>query len=104
MTDLATLRPIEKRILGYLDQRGETHRENIVCDLASPTSRIGRGILKGSNSGIPRLMGAWAKRLIEKRLITRTKRWGHFAITSAGRRALRDSAHADRHGQKAQSQ
>lgn len=86
---------IERRILAYLDQHGgSANRMDIVCDLSSPDSRIGRGILNGSNAGVPRLFGAWAKRLLKEDLIRRPseRRTGLrsvFEITDTGRKALR---------------
>jgi hypothetical protein len=64
--------PIERRVLGYLDQRGPSHRERLVIDLSSDESKLGRrrdrGHLQGggSNGAIPLIMGAWCRRLIKE--------------------------------------
>lgn len=91
------LTPIERRVLGYLDQRGPTHRTHVVCDLASPDSRIGRlgGKHNGSNGATPLIMGKWCKRLIAKGLVKLVRSdhpyWAyrHHEITAAGRAILR---------------
>lgn len=87
--------PIEKRVLAYLDQRGATHRANVVCDLASPDSRIGRngGQHNGSNGATPLIMGKWCKRLIAAQLVrVNRSRDGWYLsheITDRGRAELR---------------
>ena len=86
--------PIEKRVLAYLDQRGgKANRYDLVPDLSDPDSRIGRGNLNGSNAGIPRIMGAWCRRLAKGGLVREVRRidgyYGHHEITEAGRSALR---------------
>jgi DNA-binding MarR family transcriptional regulator len=96
------LTSIEKRVLAYLDQRGPTHRERVVSDLASPESMIGRrgGRTRGSNGATPLIMGAWCRRLIKAGFVRHVRSddrfWGymHHAITAAGRVALRESADA----------
>ena len=83
----------ELRILSYLDQKGPTHRANVVADLASPDSHHGRGISNGSNGAVPLVMGSWCKRLIAHRLVQcRYDRDGfyvHHEITALGKAALR---------------
>lgn len=97
------LNGIERRILAYLDQRGgQAKRIDIVADLSSPDSRIGRGILNGSNAGVPRLFGAWARRLLKEGLVIQKSTPGygrhpsgfysHHEITDAGRAKLREAA------------
>lgn len=88
------LNRIEHRILGYLDQHGgRAHRYDLICALSSPESRIGSGVHNGSNAGIPRLMGAWARRLIRAGLVLQCSRWdgfySHHEITAEGRAAMR---------------
>lgn len=64
---LDALTNIERRVLRYLHQHGgSAHRHDIVADLADPDSRIGRGILNGSNAAIPLIFGRWAKRLLSE--------------------------------------
>lgn len=101
---LADLTPIERRLLAYLDQRGATDRRQIVCDLASPASKAGRGIQRGSNGAAPLIVGKWAKRLIKAGWVStrysdrykdrRGRLTGGFyqahAITPAGKAALRE--------------
>ena len=84
----------ERRILAYLDQRGPSHRTNVVCDLASPESRIGRmgGRHNGSNGATPLIMGKWCKRLEAAGLVQHVRRGGYYlnhSITDAGRAAIR---------------
>ncbi len=85
---------IERRVLAYLNQRGGTaRRQEVVCDLAHPDSKLGRGIVRGSNGGTPRIMGRWCARLVKDGLVkvvtTRDGFYDHHAITEAGRKALR---------------
>jgi hypothetical protein len=91
--------PIEQRILSYLDQRGPTHRETVVADLASDDSRMGwrrgrgRSAIRGSNGGAPRLMAAWSRRLINAGWVAQVDRDGfyqHHAITAKGQKAFRE--------------
>jgi DNA-binding MarR family transcriptional regulator len=91
------LSAIEKRVLAYLDQRGPTHRSHVVCDLASPDSRIGRngGRHNGSNGATPLIMGKWCKRLLDQGLVRevrqfRTSYYQHHEITDLGRALLRE--------------
>lgn len=98
---IETLTPIERRVLAYLDQRGPSHRERVVVDLASPESDIGRrrdqgwGAVRGSNGGTPRIMGAWCRRLVKAGLVKHVRSddqyWAylHHEITDAGRARLR---------------
>lgn len=98
------LRPIEKRVLAYLDQRGPSHRERVVVDLASAESDIGHrrdnkwGAVRGSNGATPLIMGAWCRRLVKEGLVRQVRSddhyWAyrHHEITDAGRRALRDAS------------
>lgn len=85
--------PHETRVLQYLEQRGPKHRNLMVPDLADPESRIGRGILNGSNSYIPALAAKWCKRLIAAGYVgeRRDVRGFHrsYYVTEAGRRAVR---------------
>lgn len=86
-------RPIEQRVLRYLDQHGNTSRNRMVPDLASPTSRLGRGIENGSNSFIPAIAARWCRRLVEAGLVI-DRRDGdgfhrHYALTHAGRGFVR---------------
>lgn len=86
---------IERRILSYLDQRGPMHRSTIVADLSGPDSRIGKGILNGSNSRVPQLMAAWSRRLVKQGAVKIRKHDGfyqHHAITDIGRKMLRSDA------------
>lgn len=93
---------IERRLLAYLDQRGPTHRREIVVDLAPDDSRIGwrrdrnANALRGSDGGVSLLMGAWARRLIKRGWVQQVddpQGWyRHHEITPAGRRALREEA------------
>lgn len=93
----ATLRPIERRVLAYLDQRGPMHRETVVCDLASPESMIGvrGGRTRGSNGATPLIMGAWCRRLVAAGYVRQVRSddrfWSyqHHEITDAGRKRLR---------------
>jgi DNA-binding MarR family transcriptional regulator len=94
--------PIEKRVLGYLDQRGPTHRSTVVCDLASPQSRIGRngGRHNGSNGATPMIMARWCHRLIKDGLVREVREYRHnwyqhHEITDAGRKALRSATPTD---------
>lgn len=99
MTDIAKiaagLNPIERRVLAYLDQRGPSHRTNVVCDLASPESRIGQmgGRHNGSNGATPLIMGKWCKRLTAVGFVsmrqTRDGYYMHHEITDKGRAAFR---------------
>ena len=90
-----TLNPTERRVLAYLDQRGPTHRTNVVCDLASLKSRIGSrgGRHNGSNGATPLIMGRWCARLIKEGLVRENRSSeGYYMsheITAAGRRELR---------------
>lgn len=99
------LTPIEKRVLGYLEQRGPTHREKVVVDLAGPNSMIaarakysksGCGFVRGSNGATPLIMGKWCKRLEAEGLVRNVRdreyHYRHHEITTAGRAALREAA------------
>lgn len=103
MAEPEALRPIERRVLTFLDQRGPTHRRLVVFELASPDSKIGRardigGLLGGgsSSNGEALIMGGWVKRLVKWGWVRSVTRSGgfyrHHEITSAGRVALRDEA------------
>jgi hypothetical protein len=46
----------ERRILGYLDQHGPTHRSRVVADLANPNSKHATGRTRGSNAATPMIM------------------------------------------------
>jgi hypothetical protein len=87
----------ERRILAYLDQRGRSHRGQIVRDLASPESRIGSGKwpMARWNAACALIFGAWSKRLAKEGLIEmRFHSRGFYechAITPAGRRAIRSA-------------
>jgi hypothetical protein len=91
-----TLKPIEKRVLSYLDQHGPTHRQSVVHDLASPDSRAAHGYSNGSNGAVPLIMGAWCKRLITAGMVQsitdRAGFYDHHRITAAGQDALRKEA------------
>ena len=86
-------RPIEQRVLAYLDQRGLMHRARMVADLASPESRIGRGIENGSNSFVPAIAARWCKRLVDAGLVRDSRNRDAFhlgyEVTHAGRKFLR---------------
>lgn len=87
-------RPIELRVLSYLDQRGRRHRQAMVPDLASPDSRIGRGVENGSNSFIPAIAARWCKRLEDAGLVCDRRDGGHhvgYEITREGRQFLRST-------------
>lgn len=92
---------LERRILGYLDQRGgSADRRAIVCDLAPPDSIIGMGHVNGSGGHLAMLFGAWSRRLKRDGLIRERSQDNGFydchEITAAGRAALRsaiDPAH-----------
>jgi hypothetical protein len=89
------LTAIERRVLAYLDQHGPSHRERVVCDLASPDSNIGRGHVNGSNGMIPMIMGRWCARLVKADLVRVNRDSGHYrghSITEAGKRAMRVEA------------
>jgi DNA-binding MarR family transcriptional regulator len=100
----ADLRPIERRLLAYLDQHGPTHRERVVVDLAGPESHIGYrrdqkiGAVRGSNGATPLIMGAWCRRLIAEGLVNQARSddrfWAyrHHEITAAGRRLIREAS------------
>jgi hypothetical protein len=91
--NLTDLKPIERRVLAYLDQRGPTERRVAVCDLANPDSNAGRGFQGGSNGAAPLIMGAWCRRLIEAGLVVevRDAGWQYRAhkITPQGQILLR---------------
>ncbi len=99
MAERRTFTSIEQRVLAYLDQQGPTHRTTIVCDLASPNSRIGRlgGTHNGSNGATPLIMAAWCKSLLRDGLVREVRetrgRWAnayrHHEITDLGREAVR---------------
>jgi hypothetical protein len=87
---------IERRVLAYLDQRGgRADRYDLVRDLVSPDSRIGKGIMNGSNAGVPRIMGSWCRRLSKSGYVVQCSRrdgfYSHHEITDAGRRYFRES-------------
>jgi hypothetical protein len=90
-----SLTAIEQRVLSYLDQRGPTHRTNVVCDLASPESRIGQlgGSHNGSNGATPLIMGKWCKRLVDQGYVRcihdHDGYYRHHAITADGKQRLR---------------
>lgn len=89
----------EKRILRYLDQRGLTHRETMVVDLASENSRIasrarnGRRYVCGSNGATPMIAYNWTKRLVKVGFVVdhRDRRHFHhgYAITRTGQQLIR---------------
>lgn len=105
-TPAINLWPIERRLLAYLDQRGSSHRSEIVTDLASDDSKTGwrreRGHRHGggSNGGAPLLMGAWARRLIKlgwvEQINDKEGFYLHHAITARGRGALRRAVECSR--------
>ncbi len=73
----------EQRILAFLDQHGPTHRRDVVWELSSPDSKIGRARDAGSalgggssGNGEALIMGAWCRRLIG---------WGYVEATHDGR-------------------
>ena len=87
------LSPIERRVIEYLDQRGNSPRDRMVCDLVSPDSRIGRGHVNGSNAFMPAIAARWTKRLTENGLV-RDQRddegfHRHYSITNEGARFVR---------------
>lgn len=88
--------PIERRVLAYLDQHGPSHRTSVVGDLVSPDTKLGRGVFRGSNAGVPLIMGRWCAKLIKAGLVVVETHGGGFyrrhAITAAGRAALREDA------------
>lgn len=95
----------EKRILRYLDQRGPTHRETMVVDLASETSRIGsrtgpsgKRYVCGSNGATPMIAANWCKRLSAAGLVYRRNArdgfYRHHEITRAGQVLIRTSTDA----------
>lgn len=90
----------ERRILQYLDQRGPTHREAMVVDLSSETSRIalragpkGKRYVQGSNGATPMIAANWCKRLVAANLVlrrnTREGFYDHHEITNTGRKLIR---------------
>jgi hypothetical protein len=92
------LKPIERRVLEYLDQHGPTHRAQIVRDLSGPETRWGgSGPMsgRGSNGAAPLIMGRWCARLIKAGLVRQNNPpsnfyfYSHHEITDAGRRLLR---------------
>ena len=91
----------ERRILAFLDQRGATHRKDIVWELSAPDSKIGRArdgghALGGASSGNGEalIMGAWCRRLIREGLVREVRdAWGFYRghkITFDGRAAIRE--------------
>lgn len=94
---LEALTPHERRILGYLDQRGPTHRSRVLIDLASPDSKWGGKHLSGrsSNNAAPMIMANWCRRLekagLVKHVRSEDQHWSyrHHAITPKGRTLLR---------------
>jgi hypothetical protein len=95
MTDLLTGH--ERRILAFLDQRGPTHRWQVVASLASPDTKTGRGVANGSNGAAPLIMASWCRRLIAAGYVVQRNEGGFYrdhAITDAGRRKLRETANA----------
>lgn len=89
------LTSIERRVLTYLDQRGASHRTDVVCDLASEGSRIARngGKINGSNGATPMIMAKWCRRLVNNGLVIRLDDKRGFycahAVTTAGSSLLR---------------
>lgn len=90
----------ERRVLAFLDQRGQAHRREIVWELSSPDSKIGRardglGAISGgsSSNGEALIMGAWCRRLIPAGFVRQVSDDRGFyrshEATSAGRAALR---------------
>ncbi|MBB5764639.1 hypothetical protein ABEV34_28590 [Methylorubrum rhodesianum] len=90
----------ERRVLSYLDQRGPSHRRNVVWDLASPESKIGRARDTGtavgggsSSNGEAMIMGAWCRRITSLgfvRPVTDARGfYRHHEITPEGRAVLR---------------
>lgn len=97
--------PIEQRILAYLDQRGRRRHEQMVEDLASPESKIARGIRNGSNGFVGAIASNWTRRLRKERLVARDEHLSTYTarnevrkyivhdgyrITDAGKRFLRE--------------
>lgn len=97
----ADLTAHERRILAYLDQHGPTHREKVVCDLASDDSMIGyrrqqgRGWTRGSNGATPMIMANWCRRLEAAGLVRHVRsddrhwQYLHHEITDKGKALLR---------------
>lgn len=86
------LRPIELRVLQYVDQNGPTWRGKLVPDLCSPESRIGSGIMNGSNSFVPAIAARWVRRLLDGGfLVDPWDQNGHVAyrITGLGKALIR---------------
>ena len=92
------LTPLERRVLAYLDQKGPTHRANMVTDLVSDESRTAYRNRKrygsgGSNGAVPLIAGKWTKRLLTHGFLrdVRCRDFIHraFEVTPAGRAALR---------------
>lgn len=84
---------VARKILEYLvASGGAAHRDQIVCAIVHPDSKIGAGGVKGSNGGIPRLMGAWSSRIEYLGFIRVVRdengRYVRHEITDAGRKAL----------------
>ena len=90
------LRPIERRILAYLDQRGEADRQKIVRDLSAPGTNQGDGYCNGSNGAAPLIFGAWASRLVKGGYVKEHRDFGSgqyrkHSITKEGRKLFRES-------------
>lgn len=95
----------ERRLLGFLDQRGPSHRTDLVHELASSDSKIGRARegryrLGGASSGHAEalIMGSWCRRLIRAGyIVSNTSGIGFYlnhSITRNGMEALRSAGRA----------
>jgi hypothetical protein len=98
----APLTEHELRILALLAEKGTLHRRDIVWELASPDSKIGRARETGSalgggssGNGEALIMGRWSKRLRKSRLIREVRdERGYYvghALTDEGRLARRNA-------------
>lgn len=92
----------ERRVLAFLDQRGLMHRRDVVWELASPDSKIGRARDTGSalgggssGNGEALIMGRWCRRLARNGLVYEVRDGFGFyrghGITCCGRSALREN-------------
>ena len=93
------LRPIELRVLQYLEQRGgQAERQDIVMDLAHPDSKIHK-VINSSGGHLAMICGKWVKRMVDQGLIQEARGdrgWYKFhRITLKGREAIRAKAHND---------
>ncbi len=87
------LRPIERRVLQYLDQRGGSAcRQEAVLDLAHPDSKIHK-VINSTGGHLAMIFGAWTARLRKASLVREVARadgwYSHHEITPAGKRLLR---------------